>query len=394
MSIKISPEILSMSSRAERRLPVIIELAHEAAALGAGPAHIEGFRLKCHLGLINAMAGVLDTDSLETMAALPSVYRIYPDKMVHATLNVAVPTLRAAFPYQKGITGKGVTIAVLDTGIHPHPDLTQPANRLVGFADFVGKQRSPYDDNGHGTHIAGAIAGNGVSSRGKYRGVAPEAKLVGVKVLDENGKGRTSTVIEGLDWCLKNKSKYNIRVLNLSMGSEATSPPADDPMCKAVERLWDAGVVVVVAAGNDGPNEKTILSPGIDPKVITVGAMDDRRTVDRKDDSVAKFSARGPTLEGLAKPDVLAPGVDITSLKVPRKAFGFFARGTGGNYKALSGTSMATAIATGAIALVADRFPDLDPSGIKERLLSSAENRGYDPNVQGHGYIDVNRATG
>lgn len=393
MSPKISPEILSMSSSAGRRLPVIIELTREASSLGAGPAHIQGFHLKCHLGLINSMAGILETDSLESLDAMPSIYKVYPDKIVHATLHVAVPTLRAIIPHQKGITGKSVTVAVLDTGVHPHPDLTQPSNRLVAFADFVGNKRSPYDDNGHGTHIAGAIAGNGSSSRGKYKGVAPEARLVGVKVLDENGKGRTSTVIEGLEWCLTNKSRLNIRVLNLSMGSEATAPPAEDPMCKAVEQLWDAGVVVVVAAGNDGPTEKTILSPATDPKVIAVGAMDDRRTIERKDDSVAKFSARGPTLEGLTKPDVLAPGVGITSLKIPRRMFGFGARSTTDKYKALTGTSMATAIATGTVALMVDRFPDLDPGRIKERLMSSAENRGYDANTQGRGYIDASRAT-
>ncbi|MCR4398219.1 MAG: S8 family peptidase [Firmicutes bacterium] len=382
-----------MSSQSVKGIPVIIELSGEAAALEVVPADLKGLRMKCRLGLINSIAGVLDPDCVDALAAQPSVYRIYPDKIVYATLHVAGPAVRAGIPHQKGITGKGVTVAVLDTGVHPHPDLTRPVNRLAAFADFVGGKRSPHDDNGHGTHVAGTIAGNGGMSRGMYKGIAPEASIVGVKVLDENGKGQTSTVIQGLEWCLRNRERHGIRIVNLSMGSEPGAPPSDDPLCKAVERLWDSGVIVVVAAGNDGPNQRTVLTPGIDPKVITVGAMDDRRTPDRGDDSVARFSARGPTNEGLAKPDILAPGVGIVSLKVPKGIFGFGGRSQANNYRALSGTSMATAVVAGSIALILASSPDMDPDEVKERLAASAENRGYDANTQGYGYIDVARAT-
>ncbi|NPV69189.1 MAG: S8 family serine peptidase [Firmicutes bacterium] len=389
---KISAEIMSVLPRVCERLPVIIELSSDAVALDAIPAKLEGFEFKCDLAIINAIAGTISPDQIQSLAAKPSVYKVYPDKMVQACLNVATPALRAHLIQQRGTTGKSVTAAVVDTGVHPHPDLTRPENRLVAFADFVGKKGSPYDDNGHGTHVAGEIAGNGYSSNGRYKGIAPEARIAGVKVLDQNGKGQTSTVIQGLDWCLKNRSRHNIRVVNLSMGSPAGSPPHEDPLCKAVERLWDAGIVVLVAAGNDGPADKTILSPGNDPKVITIGAMDDKRTVERKDDAIADFSARGPTAEGLAKPDILAPGVGITSLKVPKGSPGFRLRGSSRTYQALSGTSMATSLAAGVAVLMLDHEPGLTPDEVKQRMMSSAENRGYDANVQGRGYIDANKA--
>lgn len=170
--------------------------------------------------------------------------------------------------------------------------------RITAFKDFVKNKATPYDDNGHGTHCAGDVAGNGLLSDGKYRGPAPDANLVGIKVLNKMGSGSLSTVIAGIKWCIQNKSQYQINVLSLSLGSTAEQSAADDPGVKAVEAAWDNGMVVCVAAGNAGPSEQTIGSPGISSKVITVGAVDDHNTVDRSEDVVADFQAAALPLIG------------------------------------------------------------------------------------------------
>src|SRR5699024_9775003 len=150
--------------------------------------------------------------------------------------------------------------------------------------DFINDRQEPYDDNGHGTHCAGDAAGNGQASDGKYKAPAPEANIVGVKALDKRGSGSLSTVIAGIDWCIQNQLKYNIRILSLSLGSPALESAEDDLVVKAVEQAWDRGMTVCVAAGNSGPLPGTIGSPGISPKVITVGAVNDQNTIDRSDD--------------------------------------------------------------------------------------------------------------
>ena len=191
------------------------------------------------------------------------------------------------------LTGDGVTIAIIDTGIYQHPDLT---DRITEFVDFINNETNAYDDNGHGTHCAGDAASASV----KYMGPAPKANLVGVKVLDKLGSGSLETVMQGVDWCIqynRNNSGKKIDIISMSLGAP---PQEDDPMVKIVEAAWTAGIVVCVAAGNDGPDNNTISSPGISKAVITVGALDDRNTDDkRNDDDVAGFSSRGPIDENV-----------------------------------------------------------------------------------------------
>lgn len=243
------------------------------------------------------------------------IKKIYFDRKITTLLDTASPSVGAEQLKEIGLTGKDVTIAVLDTGIYPHQDLEE---RIVAFKDFVKNKTEPYDDNGHGTHCAGDAAGSGLMSDGKYQGPASEANLVGVKVLDKVGAGSLSTVIAGIEWCIRNQEQLNIDVLSLSLGSPTEQGAEDDPVVEAVEKAWDSGIVVCVAAGNSGPAEQTIASPGISPKVITVGAADDQNTIDRSDDTIANFSSRGPTVDGLMKPDLLTPGVNIVSLRAPR----------------------------------------------------------------------------
>jgi serine protease AprX len=310
---------------------------------------------------------------------------------VQALLDVAIPSAGVREIAGRS-TGRGVTIAIVDTGIYEHPDLK---GRIKGFKDLVGGKRKPYDDNGHGTHVAGCAAGDGTSSQGRYKGAAPRAELVGVKVLNKTGSGSMSTMLAGIDWVIANQVQYNINIMSMSLGGKPQGGCAADPLCQAVERAWDAGIVVVVAAGNDGQDGPgSVSTPGISPKVITVGAMDDRGSPGRADDQLAAFSSRGPAPDGVTKPDILAPGVNITSLRSPRsyldKANG--SARVGEWYFTLSGTSMATPIVSGIIAQILEDRPSLTPDTVKARLLATAEDRGLPANDQGRGYVNADRA--
>ncbi|NDD27595.1 MAG: hypothetical protein EB084_04935 [Proteobacteria bacterium] len=214
-------------------------------------------------------------------------------------------------------TGKGVNIAFLDTGVYPHPDFTRPNDRIVAFVDFVNGRSVPYDDNGHGTHVAGDAAGNGAMSEGLFRGPAPGAGIIGVKVLNSKGGGRTSDILKGINWVIENREKYNIRVLNMSLGNRASVNAQSDPIYQAVDRAVEAGIVVVAAAGNEGPEPHSINTPGDNPNVITVGAYDDNNTAEPSDDRIPDFSSRGPTYANIAKPDILAPGEAIIGPNAP-----------------------------------------------------------------------------
>ena len=231
----------------------------------------------------------------------------------------------------------------------------------------------------HGTHVAGIIAGNGFSSKGKYVGVAPKANILAIKALDENGGGSTSKVIEAISYVIDTKDKYNTKILNLSIGTPANSTCDKDPLCKAVEKAVQAGLIVVVAAGNSGPEEGTILSPGTSRYAITVGAVDDKRTIDHSDDTIAPFSSRGPTNEGEPKPDIVAPGVNIKSLSNTKLD----------GYSSLSGTSMATPLISGAVALLLNKYKNLKPQEVKEKLLKSCIDLKNSQEMQGAGLLNL-----
>ncbi|MFS0750981.1 S8 family peptidase [Oceanobacillus sp. 1P07AA] len=372
-----------------KKLPVVIKFKSENFANGLHEVKNTKCKSLREFHSISCCSARFSAEKIEHLIEnCNHIEKIYYDRKVFSLLDTASSSVNADVLKENGLTGEGSTIAVIDTGIHPHEDLE---GRIIGFADFVKGQSDPYDDNGHGTHCAGDAAGNGALSDGQYQGPAPEANLVGVKVLNKMGSGSLSTVIEGIDWCIQNQSEYNINILSLSLGSDATEPAADDPVVEAVEMAWDSGMVVCVAAGNSGPGEKTVGSPGISPKVITVGAADDNNTADRSDDSVADFSSRGPTIDGLTKPDLLTPGVDIVSLRAP----GSFIDKTNksaridGNYISLSGTSMATPICAGVVAQLLQSDSSLTPDQVKEKLMAACEDLGQSPNVQGAGYLNA-----
>ncbi|MCY8233773.1 S8 family peptidase [Priestia endophytica] len=361
-----------------------------------------GCKVRKEFPLVSCISAEISPLALEEILnSCTCIKRVYLNREVQALLDVAVPSVNAknVVRNETTLTGEGVTVAVIDTGIHPHQDLQ---GRIVNFVDFVNQQTEPYDDNGHGTHCAGDAVGNGSASSGKYMGPAPKANVIGVKVLDKMGSGSLETVMEGIDWCIKYNEDPNntpkIDIISMSLGSAPTAYERenDDPMVQYVELAWNSGIVVCVAAGNDGPDEGTIASPGISDQVITVGALDDRDTAEtREDDDVANFSSRGPTPYGVTKPDILAPGVNIVSLRSPNSYLDKLQKSNrvDSNYVTLSGTSMATPICAGVVALILQANPDTTPNEVKELLRNGATLWGErDPNIYGSGYINADNS--
>lgn len=280
----------------------------------------------------------------------------------------------------RNLTGRGVGIAVLDTGVYPHPDF---AGRLCCFQDMVGGRKQPYDDNSHGTHVMGVLGGSGKRSGGRYEGVAPGASLIGIKVLDRDGNGSVTDLLRGLSWIRKQKERYGIRIVNISVGSVPRRETAEtSALVRGVEAAWADGLVVIVAAGNEGPEARSVTTPGISRKVITVGCSDDQQSVRVGGISMVDYSGRGPTVSCICKPDVVAPGAAVVSCCVPSVRKNHY-------YGIKSGTSMATPVVSGAAALLLEKYPYLTPKEVKLRLLERARDLGLPRNQQGRGMVDL-----
>jgi len=387
-------------------------------------ADVESTRLGGKLGRslnsINGKVVQLPQGQLKKLADYAGVDRIVYDRPTAGEMNrVAVTVGARAVQQTYGYRGAGIGIAVIDSGIATwHDDLTyvgssslvrtKNGQRVAAFVDFVNGRTSPYDDNGHGTHVAGIIAGNGFDSLGVRAGIAPDAHLASLKVLDQNGRGVISNVIAALDWAVANKAAYNLRVINLSVGAAVTESYKTDPLALAAKRAVDAGIVVVTAAGNQGKNSLgqtqygAIGAPGNAPWVITVGAYSHEGTVVRSDDVMAGFSSRGPSaFDYEAKPDIVAPGVGTVSLSDPGGLL-YLTKPTallGGSlgsampYFSLSGTSMASPVVAGSVALMLQANPSLTPNLVKGILEYTAQvYPGYDFLTQGAGFLNTKGA--
>ena len=296
------------------------------------------------------------------------------DTMVRSMMAVTDPAIGAdqvmagTLAGLGSITGRGVGVALIDSGVFNHKALQ---GRIVASFDFTDGKGKGLDELGHGTHVAGIIGG----SDGDFRGVAPGVSIVSLKVLGADGSGRTSDVINAIDFAIANKGRFGLRVINLSLGRPVFESFLDDPLDQAVERAYRAGLVVVASAGNYGKTQDGaaviggITSPGNSPYALTVGSLDSQGTVNRSDDVVSDYSSRGPTLfDRLVKPDIAAPGRKIVSLYVPGSTFAqkYPDHLVGGNGNKglfyLSGTSMATGVVTGAAALVLEANPQPEPA--------------------------------
>jgi len=307
-----------------------------------------------------------------------------------------------------GYDGTGVTIAVIDSGVTDwHDDLA--ASHIARFVDFVNFQAVPYDDYGHGTHVAGILAGDGADSGGARHGIAPGVSLLVEKVLDETGQGYISNVIAAIDYAIANRDTLGVRIINLSVAAPVSESYLVDPLALAAKRAVDAGIVVVTAAGNLGtdtdgtPQYGGIGTPGNAPWVVTVGASSHQSTTTIRDDVVAPFSSRGPTpIDSLAKPDLVAPGVGIESLADPSSTLFLTKPGAriwgtvttaSAPYLSLTGTSMSSPVVSGTIALMLQANPSLTPNMVKAILEYTAEARAeYDALTEGAGFLNARGA--
>ncbi len=277
-------------------------------------------------------------------------------------------TIQAWEAHQYGIYGTDIGIAVLDTGIYPHPDFSSKNNCIKEFSDFINNKPYPYDDANHGTHICGIITSKRKDANGNYYGIAPKSHLICAKILDAKGNGKTTTALAAFQWILQIRDLYNIRIINLSMGMPVHKPEDEfSPFMESIRELWDMGFVIIVAAGNNGPENKSITAPGIGRKLITVGACED------------SFSSHGPTINCIKKPDLCAPGKNIYSCS------------NQGGYIYKSGTSMATPMVSAAAALLLSKEPHLSNKEIKKRLLSSSRDLGLPWQQQGAGMLDIKK---
>jgi serine protease AprX len=363
-------------------------LAGSLSQVGVVPTQLSASQISTLYGAGSASAFANDMGQLS-----PTSYWGLQDSGAASTAYTSVTG--ATSLWADGINGSGVTVAVLDTGVDASlPDL---GSDVVGGVDLSGTgQGWNTDQYGHGTFVAGLIASSGESSDGQYTGVAPGADLVSIKVAGSSGVTNESTVIQGVAWAVSNESSLGIRVLNMSLGVEPSSPSALDPLDQAVEQAWKAGIVVVTSAGNNGADNGTITSPGDDPLVITVGAIADNGSDVPANFTVPAFSSVGPTmLDGWFKPDLVAPGRSVVSLMAPSSSTyeaNPLARVGSDNFVG-SGTSFSAAIVSGLVALLLEDDPGLTPNQVKAALLlTAAKGPVGDPFVDGHGIATVSAA--
>jgi serine protease AprX len=366
------------------------------------------------LTLIDAVVADVPNIALSTLGQNALVAHISLDRGIAGAMErtgatVGADAIRETFGYD----GAGVGVAVIDSGAAAWPDdLADGApgrSRVDRFVDFVSGQPEAHDDYGHGTHVAGIVAGNGFDSHGARTGIAPAARVIALKVLDASGRGRISDVIAAIEYAVQQRDALNIRVINLSVASGIYESYLVDPLTLAAQRAVAAGIVVVAAAGNNGrtpagaPRYGGITAPGNAPWVLTVGASSHMGTTDRADDTIAAFSSRGPSaIDRSAKPDLVAPGVGIESLSDPDSAFylskaRYLLSGSVATsylpYLSLSGTSMATPVVSGTVALMLQANPQLTPDAVKGILQYTAQRHpAYDRFTQGAGFLNAKGA--
>jgi subtilisin family serine protease len=412
---KMDDEVTKHADRGNplRTTSVIVTLVPGAKL----PPEFKKWARKDKLDIINGQVLDLPENVIKQLAKHPDVFRIHENRSIsghnyRTSITVGADVARDYL----GLTGAGVGVAIIDSGISSwHDDLTRGGlnktfpygdQRVAKFVDFVGTKTTPYDDNGHGTHVAGIIAGNGYDSNGEKAGIAPKASIISLKVLDQNGGGTIGSIIAALNWIVANRQTYNIRVVNMSVGAAIKESYLTDPLTLATKRVTDLGITVVTAAGNRGLNSLGqtqfggITAPGNAPWVLTVGASSTMGTLTRGDDTLAGFSSRGPTRKDyLAKPDLVAPGTGTISLATPGSLFyttkvtaliaGKISLGSK-PYLSLSGTSMAAPVVSGTIALMLQANPTLTPNLIKGILMYTAQvYPGYKPLEQGAGFLNT-----
>jgi serine protease AprX len=410
---KLDPLLQPRTSITGRSRVVMQAVSKDAVSSVLALLPLLGGRVVRSLPIVNGAAIDLPNTSLALLAGNALVGHLSMDRVVAGAMERTGATVGAtAVRQQLGYDGSGIGVAVIDSGVTAwHDDLSQAAGgqRVDRFVDFVNGRTAAYDDYGHGTHVAGIVAGNGSDSGGARAGIAPGSRLIVLKVLDGAGAGRISDVIAALDYVVTNREALNIRVANLSVATGVYESYNVDPLTIAARKAVEAGIVVVAAAGNYGraadgtPRYGGITAPGNAPWVLTAGASSHMGTIDRADDTIAAFSSRGPgAIDLAAKPDLVAPGVGIESLSDPGSslyvtASAYLLNGTGTTayppYMSLSGTSMSTPVVAGTVALMLQANPSLSPDSVKAILQYTAQPYpGYDTLTQGAGFLNAKGA--
>jgi serine protease AprX len=423
-SKKISGDLEHMSP--ESTVKVIVQWHQGAGAAAEQSIRNAGGLAVSKFKAIHGGVYTLPASSLEHLAKNPEVKYISLDRPLKTNLDNSAAAVNVAAAWEAGFTGSGIGVAVIDSGINSDPNLGSTKNPVVFSYDFTDPKAAAFaaaalanitgpisatslplkstpapDQYGHGQHVAGIIAARGQAATCRnctrqFSGMAPGVSLIDLKVLDANGEGTDSNAILAIETAIALKNVYNIRVINLSLGRPVYESYTQDPLCQAVEAAWKAGIVVVVAAGNDGRDNTygqqgygTINAPGNDPYVITVGAMKTEGTYDRTDDLIASYSSKGPTqVDHVVKPDLVAPGNLVVSLlannsmlsqQYPQNAVStsYYQtvpnKGTISNtYFTLSGTSMAAPVVSGAAADLLQANPSLTPDQVKALLMQTA----------------------
>jgi serine protease AprX len=408
---KIAPDLQGTNSTGS--VNVIVQFQHTPTQWQHQKVFSRGGSLHADLGSIKAGAYSVPISAINDLAQDPEVAYISPDRPVTLMLDNSAAAVNAATAWNSyNLNGSGVGVAVIDSGVSNIADLK---NRIVYSQSFVVGDADTQDHYGHGEHVAGAIAGNGANSTGSiytrtFKGIAPGANIINLRVLDQNGNGSDSLVVSAIQEAISLQSTYNIGVINLSLGRPVFESYTQDPLCQAVEAAWKAGIVVVVSAGNDGRDNSfgtegyaTTYAPGNDPYVITVGAMNTMGTPQRTDDIMTTYSSKGPSqIDLFAKPDLVAPGnlvvsdlappgvdsttgasfiptiltEDITEYPQYLVPFSYYEQsaynGDSSNYIQMSGTSMAAPVVSGAAALLLQQDPQLTPDEVKARLMKTA----------------------
>ncbi len=438
ISKHVSPELYTLIQNGDpsQTVDVIVQYKKKFAKQHLDNATKRGAKMKRQFDLVQGAQFTLTLDQVSDLADDTDVKYVTLNRKVKMSVDDVTAAVSADIAWSYGFDGTGVGVAVIDSGVYAHSDLNQgttSTSRVVYSESFVPGDTTTSDAYGHGTHVAGIVGGNGLASqtgyKAGYQGVAPNANIINLRVLDANGCGSDGAVIAAIQRAIQLKSQYNIRVINLSLGRSVYESFTLDPLDQAVEQAWKNGIVVVVAAGNSGRDDSkhtggygTIGAPGNDPYVITVGATVTNGTNSSADDKIATYSSKGPTLlDHVVKPDLVAPGDKVVSLRDPsgtlvtaNPTMNVYpcagttctaAQGTPKYFK-LSGTSMATPVVAGAVALMFQKDPTLTPDVIKARLMKSANktlpmlsvaadtfgrkyNMQYDLFTYGAGYLNI-----
>jgi len=394
---KLHPEVAGIMNRFARRpsqqVRVIVQYKQAPKTAALTRVQRLGGRMGHHLALVRGAAFTVPAGSLAALANDPEVAFVSVDHCLKAMDDYTDAAMNVTAAVNSAYDGTGTGVAVIDSGINDkHADLGNGSkSRVLYHQDFTGtttylNNKRIWDLYGHGTHVAGIIGGNGNKSNGRYAGIAPNVNFVDLRVLDANGAGSDSMVIAAIQRAIALKDTYNIRVINLSLGRGIFSSYTQDPLCQAVESAWQAGIVVVAAAGNYGRisvygsnGYGTVAAPGNDPLVLTVGAMKSMGTYSRADDQIASYSSKGPTTyDHVVKPDVVAPGNLVVATNSPGSTLEseFPGNDVAGNssskdYFTSSGTSIVTPAVAGGVALLLQQNPNLTPDQVKARLMKT-----------------------